>query len=242
MDIRVDDDDSIRPAGRVLVVDDEKALAAMVASYLVRAGYEVAQEHTGPGAVAAVRTERPDVVVLDLGLPGLDGIEVCRRIRSSSECYVLMLTARGDEEDRLAGLAVGADDYIVKPFSVRELVARVQAVMRRPRTGGAPVRPEAPRVYGDLEVDVAGRQVRVGGAPVALTRTEFDLLAALAVRPHEAMSRRRLIDVVWDPAWVGDEHIVDVHIGHVRRKIGDDPADPRWVDTVRGVGYRMVRR
>ncbi|GAB2617879.1 response regulator transcription factor [Kocuria himachalensis] len=227
-------------AGRVLVVDDEKALAGMVASYLARAGYAVVQAHTGPGALAAARAELPDVVVLDLGLPGPDGIEVCRRIRASAECYVLMLTARGDEEDKLAGLAVGADDYITKPFSVRELVARVQAVMRRPRTGAPVVRPGAPLVFGDLEVDVAGRQVRVAGVPAALTRTEFDLLAALATRPHEALSRRRLIDVVWDPAWVGDEHIVDVHIGHLRRKSGDDPARPRWVDTVRGIGYRMV--
>ncbi|MEX5300765.1 response regulator [Kocuria sabuli] len=229
-------------AGRVLVVDDEKALAGMVASYLVRAGYDVAQAHTGPAALEAARAGAPDVVVLDLGLPGLDGIEVCRRIRTFSECYVLMLTARGDEEDRLAGLATGADDYITKPFSVRELVARVQAVMRRPRTVTRRGDAGAPHVHGDLEVDLAGRQVRVAGVRVALTRTEFDLLAALALRPREAMSRRRLIDVVWDPAWVGDEHLVDVHIAHVRRKLGDDPASPRYVETVRGVGYRMAVR
>ena len=233
-------EDAARPAGRVLVVDDEKALAGMVASYLVRAGYDVTQAHTGPAALEAADAGAPDVVVLDLGLPGLDGVEVCRRIRASSECYVLMLTARGDEEDRLAGLATGADDYITKPFSVRELVARVQAVMRRPRTVAQPDGAAAPRVFGELEVDVPGRQVRVAGERVPLTRTEFDLLAALAQRPREAMSRRRLIDVVWDPAWVGDEHLVDVHIGHLRRKIGDDPAAPRYVETVRGVGYRMV--
>ncbi|MEX5270150.1 response regulator transcription factor [Kocuria sabuli] len=235
-------DDAGRAAGRVLVVDDEKALAGMVASYLVRAGYDVAQAHTGPAALEAARTGAPDVVVLDLGLPGLDGIEVCRRIRTFSECYVLMLTARGDEEDRLAGLATGADDYITKPFSVRELVARVQAVMRRPRTVTRREGPRAPHVHGDLEVDLSGRQVRVAGERVALTRTEFDLLAALALHPREAMSRRRLIDVVWDPAWVGDEHLVDVHIAHVRRKLGDDPASPRYVETVRGVGYRMAVR
>ncbi|MFC4905385.1 response regulator transcription factor [Kocuria oceani] len=233
-------ENAARPAGRVLVVDDEKALAGMVASYLVRAGYDVAQAHTGPAALEAASAGAPDVVILDLGLPGLDGVEVCRRIRASSECYVLMLTARGDEEDRLAGLATGADDYITKPFSVRELVARVQAVMRRPRTVARPDGAVAPHVVGDLEVDVPGRQVRVAGERVTLTRTEFDLLAALAQRPREAMSRRRLIDVVWDPAWVGDEHLVDVHIGHLRRKIGDDPAAPRYVETVRGVGYRMV--
>lgn len=235
-------DDAGRAAGRVLVVDDEKALAGMVASYLVRAGYDVAQAHTGPAALEAARAGAPDVVVLDLGLPGLDGIEVCREIRTFSECYVLMLTARGDEEDRLAGLATGADDYITKPFSVRELVARVQAVMRRPRTVTHRAGPGAPRVHGDLEMDLSGRRVRVAGERVALTRTEFDLLAALALRPGEAMSRRRLIDVVWDPAWVGDEHLVDVHIAHVRRKLGDDPSAPRYVETVRGVGYRMAAR
>jgi DNA-binding response OmpR family regulator len=223
----------------VLVVDDEKALAHMVATYLARAGYDVAQAHTGPDAVDRARAQDPDVVVLDLGLPGLDGVEVCRRIRSSSDCYVLMLTARGDEEDRIAGLAAGADDYITKPFSVRELVARVQAVLRRPRAVAAQ---EGPRVFGDLVVDVSAYEARVAGAPVALTRTEFDLLAALSSRPHQAFSRRQLIDTVWDSAWVGDERLVDVHIGHLRRKLGEGPADDGYIDTVRGVGYRMGAR
>ena len=225
-------------AGCVLVVDDEKSLAQMVATYLSRAGYAVAQAHTGPAALESARTEHPDVVVLDLGLPGLDGVEVCRRLRAFSECYVLMLTARGDEEDKLAGLEVGADDYITKPFSVRELVARVQAVLRRPRTTIAPPEPE--RVVGDLVIDLATHEARVAETPVALTRTEFDLLVALSARPHQPLSRRQLIDTVWDPAWVGDERIVDVHIGHLRRKLGADPS--RYIDTVRGVGYRMVAR
>ncbi len=225
-------------AGRVLVVDDEKPLARMVATYLERAGYEVATVHTGPDAVEAARALGPDVVLLDLGLPGMDGIEVCRRIRGFSECYVLMLTARGDEEDKLTGLAAGADDYITKPFSVRELVARVAAVLRRPRTTVTPVEPA--RTFGDLTVDLAAHEARVGGDPVALTRTEFELLAALAERPREALTRRRLIDAVWGPAWVGDERIVDVHIGHLRRKLGEDQS--AFVDTVRGVGYRMVAR
>ena len=225
-------------AGRVLVVDDEKPLAQMVATYLSRAGYAVAQAHTGPAALETARTEHPDVVVLDLGLPGLDGVEVCRRLRAFSECYVLMLTARGDEEDKLAGLAAGADDYITKPFSVRELVARVAAVRRRPRPTVAPAEPT--RVFGDLVIDLTAHEVRVGGDPVALTRTEFDLLAALSARPHQAFSRRQLIDIVWDPAWVGDERIVDVHIGHLRRKLGEEPT--AHIDTVRGVGYRMGAR
>jgi DNA-binding response OmpR family regulator len=224
--------------GRVLVVDDEKSLALMVATYLTRAGYDVTTAHTGPDAVEAARAQAPDVVVLDLGLPGLDGIEVCRRIRAFSECYVLMLTARGDEEDKLAGLAAGADDYITKPFSVRELVARVQAVLRRPRTTVVPL--ETARVFGELTVDPSAHEARVNGDPVALTRTEFDLLAALSARPHQALSRRQLIDTVWDPAWVGDERLVDVHIGHLRRKLSADPGT--YIDTVRGVGYRMVSR
>ncbi|KLU08994.1 MULTISPECIES: response regulator transcription factor [Kocuria] len=224
--------------GRVLVVDDEKPLARMIATYLTRAGYDVATAHTGPDAVEAARSRSFDVVVLDLGLPGLDGIEVCRRIRGFSECYVLMLTARGDEDDKLAGLAAGADDYITKPFSVRELVARVAAVLRRPRTTVTAVEPA--RVFGDLTVDLTAHEARVVGEPVGLTRTEFDLLAALTARPHQALSRRQLIDTVWDPAWVGDERLVDVHIGHLRRKLSEDQS--AYIDTVRGVGYRMVSR
>ncbi len=229
--------DSTTAAGRVLVVDDERPLAQMVATYLSRAGYDVAQAHTGPAALEAARAYPPDVVVLDLGLPGLDGIEVCRRLREFTSCYVLMLTARGDEEDKLAGLAAGADDYITKPFSVRELVARVAAVLRRPRTALAPAAPA--RSFGDLVVDLAAHQARVGQAPVALTRTEFDLLAALALRPHQALTRRQLIDTVWGPSWVGDERLVDVHIGHLRRKLTGACADGDHIDTVRGVGYRM---
>jgi DNA-binding response OmpR family regulator len=158
-----------------------------------------------------------------------------------------MLTARGDEVDRIVGLTVGADDYITKPFSARELVARVQAVLRRPRRGdraaGGVDGPaeEPPRVFGELSVDPAGRSVSVGGQPAALTRTEFDILDVLSARPRYAFSRRQLIDEVWDIAWVGDEHIVDVHVGHIRRKLGDDPAAPRYIETVRGIGYRMGR-
>lgn len=226
---------------RVLVVDDEKPLAQMIATYLFRAGYTPVQAHTGPEALDRARQEHPDVVILDLGLPGLDGIEVCQRIRQFSECYILMLTARGDEEDKLAGLEVGADDYITKPFSVRELVARVHAVLRRPRTGAGTV-PEPQRVFGDLVIDVAAYQARIQGAVVALTRTEFDLLTALAARPHQALTRRQLIDIVWDPSWVGDERIVDVHIGHLRRKLDDAAAGAGYIDTIRGVGYRMAIR
>jgi len=228
-------------APKVLVVEDERDLARMVGAYLERPGYTVALAHNGPDAVNAARDLEPDVIILDLGLPGLDGVEVCRQVRTFSDCYVLMLTARDDEVDKLVGLSVGADDYITKPFSPRELVARVQAVLRRPRlaAGRTSAEEEAPRVFGDLRIDVAGRRVAVAGQPVELTRTEFDLLAVLSSRPKLAYSRRQLIDDVWDAAWVGDEHVVDVHVAHLRRKLGDDPATPRYIDTVRGIGYRM---
>ncbi|MEX5276843.1 MULTISPECIES: response regulator transcription factor [unclassified Kocuria] len=225
-------------AHRVLVVDDEKPLAEMVATYLERAGYQVTTAHTGLEALQAAHALGPDVIVLDLGLPGMDGLEVCRQLRTYSECYVVILTARGQEEDKLAGLAAGADDYLTKPFSVRELVARVQAVLRRPRTTVDGTEPA--QVFEDLVVDLVAHEVRAQDAAVALTRTEFDLLAALTARPRQALSRRQLINVVWDPAWVGDERIVDVHIGNMRRKLNEDPN--RYIETVRGVGYRMAHR
>ncbi len=234
-------DGQIDAAASVLVVEDEQALAGMVAAYLSRAGYRAAVVHTGPDAVRAAREQSPDVVVLDLGLPGLDGIEVCRQIRTFSDCYVIVLTARTSEVDKLIGLSVGADDYLTKPFSVRELVARVQTVLRRPRAG-APARThqqEPVWIFGDLRVDSAGRQVHLAGESLALTPTERDILIALAARPGLAFSRRQLIQQVWGDGWVGDEHIVDVHIAHLRRKLGDDPDTGTYVSTVRGVGYRM---
>jgi DNA-binding response OmpR family regulator len=223
-----------------MVVEDEPELAGLVGSYLERDGFEVTVTHDGLEAVGAARETDPDVIVLDLGLPGLDGVEVCRRVRTFSDAYVVMLTARSDEVDTLIGLSVGADDYMTKPFSPRELVARVQAMMRRPRPrreaeNGA----EPTRTFGALTVDPVGRDTWLDDEPVALTRTEFDLLAALSARPRMAFSRRQLIDHVWGETWVGDEHLVDVHIGHLRRKLGDDAAEGRFVRTVRGVGYRM---
>ena len=225
---------------RVLVVDDEQSLATVVASYLERDGHEVECVFDGPSAVAAARQRPPDVVVLDLGLPGLDGVEVCRQLRTFTDCYVVMLTARTDEVDKLIGLGVGADDYLTKPFSPRELVARVKAMLRRPRTPAAVGdQDEPPRVFGRLGIDVVSREVHLDGRAVELTRTEFDLLAVLSGRPRMAFSRRQLIDAVWGQDWVGDEHLVDVHVGHVRRKLGDDSTTPRFIRTVRGVGYRM---
>lgn len=226
---------------RVLVVDDEKALASVVASYIERAGFDVTLAHTGPEALAAAETLDPDVIVLDLGLPGVDGVEVCRRVRTFSDCYILMLTARGDEVDRLVGLSVGADDYITKPFSARELVARIHAVLRRPRRPEPARGPDEPRVVGDLVIDAEGREVWLHGESLSLTRTEFDVLEAISATPKSALSRRQIIDRVWDEAWVGDDHVVDVHVANIRRKLGEDPADPRYILTVRGIGYRMGR-
>lgn len=225
---------------RALVVDDEAALADVVASYLRRDRFEVTMCHTGAEALAVAREVDPDVVVLDLGLPGIDGLEVCRQLRTFSDAYVVMLTARDTEMDTIVGLSVGADDYVTKPFSPRELVARIRAMLRRPRTVGSAAESAAPaREFGPLSIDVASRQVFLDREAIPLTRTEFDILAALSSRPGVVWSRRQLIDAVWGEPWVGNDHLVDVHVGHLRRKLGDDPADPKFVFTVRGVGYRM---
>ena len=225
---------------RALVVEDETELAALVGSYLERAGYDVMLSYDGLQAVALAREVDPDLVVLDLGLPSLDGVEVCRQIRTFSDAYVVMLTARSDEIDTLVGLSVGADDYMTKPFSPRELVARAQAMLRRPRPLGQPLDSgEPPRTFGPLSIDPLAREVSMSGEPVALTRTEFDLLATLSARPRMAFTRQQLIEAVWGASWVGDEHLVDVHIGHLRSKLGDDAGVGRFVRTVRGVGYRM---
>jgi len=176
--------------------------------------------------------------VLDLMLPGFDGLQACRAIREFTDAYILMLTARDDEAATVEALSAGADDYVVKPFSPRELLARVQAMLRRPRFPGAP--PQSPAItIGSLRVDVEARAVLVGDAPVDLTRTEFDILATLASRPAAALSRSEIIEAVWGGEWYGDEHVVDVHVAHLRRKLGDDPSEPRYVRTVRGIGYGM---
>ena len=221
----------------VLVVDDEIALAGVVSGYLEREGFTVVQAYDGPTAVELARTTHPDLIVLDVMLPGFDGVEVCRQVRQFTDAYIIMLTARDEEVDKVVGLSVGADDYLVKPFSPRELIARVRAMLRRPRS--VPVDP-AIITIGDLAVDEESRTVSVAGAPVELTRTEFDLLATLATSPRLAFSRRQLIDAVWGSDWFGDEHLVDVHVGHLRRKLGDDASEARYIRTVRGVGYGMV--
>jgi DNA-binding response OmpR family regulator len=221
---------------RALVVDDEPPLVQVVTGYLAREGFDVVTATDGEAAVAAAREHGPDVIVLDLMLPGIDGVEACRRIRTFSDAYIIMLTAKSDEVDKLVGLSVGADDYLTKPFSPRELVARVRAMLRRPRA--AAPGPDVRR-FGELQIDPAGREVRVGGDPVDLTRTEFDLLDTLSAQPRVAFSRRQLLEHVWSGDWYGDDHVLDVHIGNLRHKLGDDATAPRYIRTVRGVGYRM---
>jgi DNA-binding response OmpR family regulator len=226
-----------RPA-RILVVDDEPPIVELVVGYLEREGWEVARAFDGLAALDAVRTAHPDVVVLDVMLPGLDGVEVCRQLRTFSDAYVLMLTARKEEIDRIMGLTVGADDYLVKPFSPRELVARIKALLRRPRAGtAAPDLGE--RLPGGLEVDEARRVVRVDGAGVELTALEFNLLAVLSREPGVVRARSVLLEQVWGVEYADDDHLLDVHVANLRRKLRDEPASPRFIETVRGVGYRL---
>ncbi|EYR62041.1 chemotaxis protein CheY [Actinotalea ferrariae CF5-4] len=221
----------------MLVVEDDSAIAHLLTQYLSREGFEVDVAADGEQGVELARDIRPDVIILDLMLPGIDGIEVCRRVRVFSNAYILILTARGDEVDRVIGLSVGADDYVVKPFSPRELSARVQALLRRPRHDHAVEEPV--RRFGGLVIDAAAREVTLAGAPVELTRTEFDLLEALSARPRAVFERRRLLEHVWGSDWYGDDHVIDVHVANLRRKLGDDPSASRYVRTVRGIGYRM---
>ncbi len=225
---------------RVLVVDDAPEFIEMLVPLLEREGYITETARDGEAAISAARSFVPDVIVLDLGLPKVDGVDVCRQVRSFSDAYVIMLTARSDEVDRVVGLEVGADDYMTKPFSPRELVARVRAMLRRPRAAIAVDTDEAQlRRFEDLEVDPMAHTVRVSGGEVQLTRIEFDLLEALTSKPTMVFSRALLRERVWGPDWYGDDHVVDVHIANLRKKIDQRQADSR-IRTVRGVGYRMA--
>jgi DNA-binding response OmpR family regulator len=225
-------------AERVLVVDDEERIRSLVGTYLRAEGFEVDEAATGEDALVKLRRRLPDLVILDVRLPGRDGFEVLRELRRDSEVYVIMLTARTEEADKLVGLTVGADDYITKPFSPRELVARVKAVLRR---GREPRRPDDELLqFEGLEIDLAGRQVHVDGMPVELTTLEFDLLVALAAAPGRVFSRGQLIERVWGWDFFGDERVVDVHVRNLRRALGDSADSPRFIGTVRGVGYKLV--
>jgi DNA-binding response OmpR family regulator len=224
----------------VLVVDDEQNLVDLVRSYLEREGFSVLSAADGLTALDLVRSEQPDVVVLDLMLPGLDGTEVCRRLRQFSDAYVLMLTARTEEIDRVVGLSVGADDYVTKPFSPRELVARVKAMLRRPRSSlRADAELHRPQRLGDLVIDRERHEVTLGGNAVPLTVREFALLETLATHPGRVFTRPQILERAFGSDFY-DEHLVEVHVANLRRKLGDDSVDPRYVQTVRGVGYRLA--
>ncbi|MGY1783649.1 response regulator [Geodermatophilus sp. SYSU D00698] len=227
-------------AQSVLVVEDTEEIRELVATVLERAGLDVRAVGSGAECLAEVRRSAPDLVVLDLGLPDGDGTEVCRQLRAESGCYVLMLTARAEEVDLLVGLAVGADGYMAKPFSPRELVARVQAMLRRPRTVVAVPEPDAVVRLADLEVDEDTREVRVDGVVVDLTRTEFDLLAALASRPGRVLQRETLLREVWRTDWAGSLRLVEAHMSNLRRKLTAAGLRAAQIRTVRGVGYRLV--
>jgi len=224
---------------KALVVDDAPEFLMMVAGPLEAEGFEVETAEDGETALEKARSFEPDVIVLDLVLPKIDGIEVCRQLRTFTEAYVVMLTAKDEEVDKLIGLSVGADDYLTKPFSPRELVARIKAMLRRPqRLIGNEAGPI--RTFGDLTMDVEAREVKIGGEPVELTRIEFDLLATISARPKVVFSRALLLEKVWGPDWFGDDHVVDVHIAELRKKLGDNPKEPTYIRTIRGVGYRML--
>ncbi|NTU80941.1 MAG: response regulator transcription factor [Chloroflexales bacterium] len=228
-------------AATILVVDDEQPIVDLVASYLTAEGYAVHRALDGPSALSLARAIRPDLVILDVMLPGLDGVEVCRRLHQETSVYVLMLTARTDEVDKLIGLSVGADDYMTKPFSPRELVARVKAIMRRARASVDKVSERPVLQFGALSIDPERREVKCGGSTIELTPREFDLLYAMASYPGRVFTREELLQRVWGPDFSGIDRVVDVHVGTLRRKIEEGgPSEAPVVQTVRGVGYKFV--
>jgi DNA-binding response OmpR family regulator len=214
---------------RVLIVEDEDAIALPLAEGLRREGFDVDRAATGAEALDAAE---PDIVLLDLRLPDMDGLDVCRRLRERSQLPIIIVTARGEEADRVVGLELGADDYVVKPFGLRELIARIRAVTRR---SDEPEQVAATLRVGELEVDERTRRAFLGGAELGLTPKEFELLAALCRDPGAAVSRRRLLEEVWDTTWSGSSKTIDVHVAGLRRKLGD----AGWIETVRGIGFRL---
>ena len=226
---------------RALIVEDDENLVALLRLHLEREGFEVHEALGGRAALEVARRAEPDVVILDWMLPQLGGMEVLRELRRSSDPYVIMLTARTDEVDRIVGLSTGADDYLTKPFSPAELVARIRAMLRRPRGGtrSPAAEQDAQSAYGGLTVDPVRREARLNGEEIVLTAMEFNLLATLASEPGVVFDRDRLLEKLWGGDYFGSDHVIDVHVANLRRKIGDDPQDPRYIQTVRGVGYRF---
>lgn len=224
---------------KVLIVDDESSIRAVLRGYLLAAGFEVVEAGGAGEALRAVRATEPDVVLLDVGLPDGDGFEVLGGIRAASQAYVIMVTARSEELDRLLGLSAGADDYVTKPFSPREVVARVHAVLRRSRQEGPDSRVDR---FGDLVIDAERREVARAGVGIALSALEFDILKALTDVPGRVFSREQLLEKVWGYDFFGDVRVVDVHIRGLRRALADDATSPQLIGTVRGVGYKFLRR
>ena len=222
---------------RILVVDDEANIRQLLTDYLQRDGFEVEAAVSGEQALDALASRMPDLVILDVRLPGIDGFETLRRIRKTSDVYVLMLTARSEESDTLIGLEVGADDYVTKPFSPREVVARVRTLLRR---RGGTTASEDRREFEGLWLDTARREVAADGQPATLTALEFDLLEALTSAPGRVFTRGQLIEKVWGGDFYGDERIVDVHVRNLRSAISDAADAPRFIATVRGVGYKFM--
>jgi len=224
-------------SAKILVVDDEPSILDLVVAYLEKEGYEVLTAVDGVSGLKIARRQKPDLIVLDILLPGIDGLEVLAQLRRESDVYVIMLTAKTEETDKIVGLSVGADDYLTKPFSPRELVARIKAALRRLK-GGVSLQDEKVLNFKHIRIDTGSRQVWVEGRLVDLTTTEFDLLATLAEHLGRVLSREQLLERVWGYNYYGEIRVVDVHIGHIRQKLGDE----EFIATVRGVGYRFEDR
>lgn len=219
---------------KILVVDDEPSIVKLVEAYLKPEGYEVLIASDGNSGLKAARAFKPDLIILDVMLPGIDGIELLSRLRRESEVYVILLTARTEETDKIVGLTVGADDYVTKPFSPRELTARVKSALRRIQVGAASGTEKSILAFRHVRIDAAARQVLVDDSPIELTALEFDLLRALAENRGRVLTREQLLEKVWGGEYYGETRVVDVHLGHVRQKIGE-----QFIITVRGVGYRF---
>lgn len=226
------------PAPKILVIDDEPSIHRVITAYLKAEGYEFQSAMDGPSGLAVARSFKPDVIILDVMLPGMDGIELLARLRRESNMYIIMLTARSEETDKIVGLTVGADDYLTKPFSPRELIARIKAGLRRIQGPPAPAQEPAVLRFAHVQIDAAAHRVWVGERQVELTAVEFDLLMTLAQHHGMVLSREQLLEKVWGYDYYGDTRVVDVHISHLRQKLGDD----RLIETIRGVGYRFEDR
>jgi len=220
---------------KILVIDDEPSIVNLITAYLKPEGYEVLTAMDGPSGLKSARAFKPDLIILDIMLPGIDGIELLSRLRRESEVYVILLTARTEETDKIVGLSVGADDYVTKPFSPRELTARVKAAMRRIQTGAGSGSEMSVYSFRHLRMDVGARTVQVDEQPIELTAIEFDLLKALVENRGRVLSREQLLEKVWGGEYFGEQRVVDVHLGHIRQKLGHEDL----IATVRGVGYRF---